>query len=227
MIRGKQVNTPLNDVEVRVLGALIEKQISTPDYYPMTLNALMNACNQKSSRDPVVSYDEQTTMSGLGSLRDRKLAYVFHGSDSRVPKYGHIFDKSFDLSPPGLAAMCVLMLRGPQTPGEIRSRTGSLYNFSDLGEVEETLRTLETKEPDPLIIRLPRQPGAREARYAHLLSGKPEFEEIEAAPRHEPARVRAQPDNDRIVRLEEEVKSLREQLSDLKQQFAEFRKQFE
>lgn len=221
------MNTPLNEIEVRVLGALIEKQISTPDYYPMTLNALMNACNQKSSRDPVVSYDEQTVMSGLGSLRDRKLAYVFHGSDSRVPKYGHIFDKSFDLSPPELAAMCVLMLRGPQTPGEIRSRAASLYNFSDRGEVEETLSALETRESEPLIIRLPRQPGARESRYAHLLSGKPEIEEIEAAPRHEPARFRPQPDNDRIVKLEEEVKSLREQLSELKQQFADFRKQFE
>lgn len=220
------VNVTLNEVEVRVLGALIEKQISTPDYYPMTLNALMNACNQKSSRDPVVVYDEQTVMSGLDSLREKKLAYVFHGSESRVPKYGHIFDKSFALAPPELAAMCVLMLRGPQTPGEIRSRTASLYNFSDLGEAEATLSALETRESEPLIIRLPRQPGARESRYAHLLSGKPEIEEIEAAPRHEPARVRAQ-DNERIVKLEEEVKSLREELSELRQQFADFRKQFE
>ncbi|HZS06877.1 MAG TPA: YceH family protein [Blastocatellia bacterium] len=218
----------LNEVEIRIIGALIEKQISTPDYYPMTLNALTNACNQKSSRDPVVSYDEQTVVRGLDSLREKKLAYVFHGSESRVPKYGHIFDKSFGLAPAETAAMCVLMLRGPQTPGEIRSRTGSLYSFSDLAEVEAALNQLETKEPDPLIIRLPRQPGTKESRYAHLLAGKPDFAEFEAVARErEPARIRVQADNERIAKLEEEVRLLREEVSELKQQLGDFRKQFE
>lgn len=218
----------LNEFEVRVLGALVEKQISTPDYYPMSVNGLMNACNQKSSRDPVVSFDEQTVLTALDSLRDKKLAYVFHGSESRVAKYGHIFERSFDLSPPEVAALCVLMLRGPQTPGEIRSRTASLYSFNDLTEVEEALRLLETKEPDPFILRLPRQPGARESRYTHLLSGTPDVEAMEMAVlRSEPVRVRTQADNERILRLEEEVKNLREELSELRAQFAEFRKQFE
>jgi hypothetical protein len=221
------VTALLNDVEVRVLGALIEKQISTPDYYPMTLNALMNACNQKSSRDPVVTYDEQTVMSGLDGLRDKKLTYVFHGSESRVAKYGHIFDKSFGLTAGELAAMCVLLLRGAQTPGEIRTRTASLYNFADLGEVETALEELSQKEPDALVIRLPRQPGARESRYVHLLSGKPDIEEIAAAPRSEPVRVSASAGNERIAKLEEEVKQLREELELLRQQFSEFRKLFE
>ncbi len=217
----------LNEIEVRILGALMEKQISTPDYYPMTLNGLTNACNQKSSRDPVVSFDENTVLTGLDILRDKKLGYVFHGSESRVPKYGHIFDKSFGLTPPEIAAMCVLMLRGPQTPGEIRSRTASLYSFSDLTEVEETLRSLETKEPDPLIIRLPRQAGTKESRYVHLLSGKPEFDEMEAVSRPESARARVSADNERMVRLEDEVKTLRAEIAELKQQFSDFRKQFE
>ena len=221
------VDIRLTETEVRILGALMEKQISTPDYYPMTLNGLTNACNQKSSRDPVVSFDENTVLTGLNILRDKKLAYVFHGSDSRVPKYGHIFDKFFDLTPPEIAAMCVLMLRGPQTPGEVRSRTTSLYSFSDLTEVEETLRSLETKEPDPLIIRLPRQPGTKESRYVHLLCGKPEFDEIEIAPRTESARVRVSADTERMAKLEEEVKTLREEIAELKQQFSDFRKQFE
>ena len=122
----------LNEVEVRVLGSLVEKQITLPDYYPMTLNALVNACNQKSSRNPVVSYDEQTVQRALDSLREKGIAWVFKGADSRVLKYGHIFEKAYELNEREVAVMCVLMLRGAQTPGEVRSRTAPLYNFDSL-----------------------------------------------------------------------------------------------
>lgn len=217
----------LDEYEVRVLGALIEKEIATPEYYPLTLNALMNACNQKSSRDPVVSYDEQTVSRTLQSLRDKKLAYVFSGADARVPKYGQLFNKACDLTPPEVAVMCVLMLRGPQTPGELRSRTTSLYPFEQLADVENTLQELSEKDGEPLVLRLPRQPGTKESRYAHLLSGPIDGEQIEAAPRPAPAPSSARVSEDRVAKLEAEVAQLRQEVSELKQQLAEFRKQFE
>src|SRR5437879_9693253 len=186
----------LTAVEVRVLGSLIEKEITTPDYYPLTLNALTNACNQISNRDPVVSFDEQTVMRALDSLREKKLAYVFHGSESRVPKYGHLFPEAFDLAPPEVAVLCVLLLRGPQTPGEIRGRTGRLHEFASLSEVETTLHELSIKEPQPLVLKLPRQTGSRESRYAHLLSGEIEIEESEAAPRPASTTVKARGENE-------------------------------
>lgn len=216
----------LNEVEVRVVGALVEKQVTTPEYYPLTLNALVNACNQISNRDPVVNYDEQTVARALESLRAKNLVYVFYGSDSRVPKYKHMLASVHELSPAELAAMCVLMLRGPQTVGEVRGRTGRLYAFADLSEVEATLEGLAQRE-EPLVLRLPRQPGRKEARYAHLLAGTPDIEEARPEPRVEPAVREVRAENERIARLEGEVESLRAEVTELRRQLEEFRKLFE
>jgi uncharacterized protein len=225
------LSVTLDEFEVRVLGALIEKEVATPEYYPLTLNALMNACNQKSSRDPVVSYDEQTVSRALGSLRDKKLAYVFSGAEARVPKYGHLFNKAYDLAPPEVAVMCVLMLRGAQTPGELRGRTASLYNFEQLADVESTLQELAEGDREPLVVRLPRQPGTKESRYAHLLAGPVEAEQFAPAPRQVSASSSTPPaarvDAERVARLEAEVAQLSQSLAELQRQFAEFKQQFE
>src|ERR1044072_6711483 len=173
----------LDNVEVRVLGSLIEKQLTTPEYYPLTLNALTHACNQISNRDPVVAFDEKQVVRALESLREKNLAYIFYGSESRVPKEKHVVPEVLDLTPPQVALMCVLMLRGPQTVGELRSRTGRLYEFKELAEVEATLEELIKSEAQPLVMRLPRQPGRKESRYAHLLAGPVEVEANEAAAR--------------------------------------------
>jgi len=221
------MDATLDEVEVRVLGALVEKQLATPDYYPLTLNALVNACNQISNRDPVVAYDERTVERAADSLRGKNLAYVFYGSESRVPKYKHVMTEIYRLSPPELAAMCVLMLRGPQTVGEVRGRTGRLHNFADLGEVEATLDGLAKRE-EPLVMKLPRQAGRKEARYAQLLGGVPAFEEEAEEPR---GGARAARDSgaggERVARLEAEVEALRGEMAELRQRFDEFKKQFE
>lgn len=209
----------LSDVEVRVLGALVEKQITTPEYYPLTLNALVNACNQTSSRDPVVNYDDPTVTLGLDRLRDKKLAYVFAGADSRVVKFGQKLTERFELTSAELAVLCVLLLRGPQTPGEIRGRTGRMHEFASLADVELTLDALASRKPLPLVVRLPRQLGFKEARFAHLLAGP-----VTLAP-GEPASPPAP--LDRVGQLEQEVASLRQELGELRQQFASFRQQFE
>jgi uncharacterized protein YceH (UPF0502 family) len=216
----------LNEVEIRVLGSMIEKQITLPDYYPLSLNALMNACNQKSSRNPVVSYDEQTVIRALDSLRDKGLAWVFKGADSRVLKYGHVFEKSYELNEQEVAVMCILMLRGAQTPGEIRSRCNALWNFDNLEEVEATIQGLIEKDTGALIVKLPRQLGTKESRFMHLLAGEVPIDYQEAAPR-EAAAPRARADEERLVRLEEQLASLQKEFSDLKQQFSDFKKQFE
>ena len=148
----------LTETEVRVLGSLVEKQLTTPEYYPMTLNALVAACNQKSNRDPVVSYDESTVTEALDSLRDKNLVYTFHGSTSRVVKYKHMLPNVYELDSAETAVMDVLMLRGPQTVGEIRGRTDRLFDFSGLPEVQETLDKLARRD-EPLVVRLERQPG--------------------------------------------------------------------
>src|SRR6058998_1493045 len=142
--------------EARVLGSLVEKQITTPEYYPLTLNALTAACNQKNNRNPVTSYAESEIDDALFSLRDKNLAYVFHGSTSRVPKYKHVVPEVMHLSTPEVAAMCVLMLSGPQTVGEIRTRGHRLYEFSGLEEMEETLRGLMARDAEPFVMKLPR-----------------------------------------------------------------------
>jgi uncharacterized protein YceH (UPF0502 family) len=217
----------LNPAEVRVLGSLVEKQTTTPEYYPLSLNALMHACNQKSSRDPVVAYDEKIVMQTLDSLRDKKLVWLFRGVDSRVPKYGHIFPEAFDLNNKEVAVMCVLMLRGPQTVGEVRGRTGPLYSFESLSDVEATLEGLIEREGQNLVMKLPRLAGMKESRYAHILSGPVAVEEIEIALRTESRAGKAQALEERINSLQEEVAALREELAGLKQQFSDFKKQFE
>ena len=159
-----------------MLGSLAEKQVTTPDYYPLTMNALVHACNQISNRDPVVSYDERQVAEAVDTLRLKNLVYIFYGAESRVPKYKHMMREVLGLSPPELAALCVLMLRGAQTVGEVRGRTGRLYEFADLREAEATLEGLSERD-DPLVVKLPRQAGRKEARYAHLLSGQPAVDE--------------------------------------------------
>lgn len=212
----------LTEIEARIIGALIEKQLTTPEYYPLTLNALVAACNQKTNRDPVVNYDEQTVQTALDELRDKNLVYVFYGSTSRVPKYKHILPNVYELEPSETAVLCVLMLRGPQTIGELRERTGRLYDFRDLNDVNETLESL-MKRDEPLIVRLERQPGQKEARYAHLLSG--EVDAAAYAPKIHSATSTA--GNERLEKLEQEVAELRNELNEFRQAFEEFKKQFE
>ncbi len=209
----------LNEYELRVLGAMVEKSIATPDYYPLTLNALVNACNQKNHRDPVTSYDEPTVTRALDSLREKTLAYTFHGSDARVPKFGHLFHKALDLNVAEVALMCVLVLRGPQTPGELRSRTPHLHAFENLPEVESLLQGLASRE-EPLVVRLPRQPGSRETRFAHLLAGDIALDDLAAEPRPEPAAARSRVDPDRLARLEDEVAALRNELNEMREKLA-------
>jgi uncharacterized protein YceH (UPF0502 family) len=219
------MSTTLNEAEVRVLGSLVEKQVTTPEYYPLTLNALVQACNQKSNRSPVVSYGEETVTRAAESLRAKNLVYLFYGSTSRVPKYKHMMAEVYGLSPQELAVMCVLMLRGHQTPGELRSRTDRLYDFSGLQEVEETLDSLSVKEPEPLVVKLPRQPGQKEVRYAHLLSGEVTAEQFSVPENVDAPHVT--PRADRLAVLEQEVAALRERLDALRREFEEFKKQFD
>jgi uncharacterized protein len=220
------VELQLDAEEARVLGALLEKEITTPEYYPLSLNALVNACNQKSNRDPVVSYDEETVLQAVDRLRDKGLALVSTGRESRVPKYLQRLSEKFNFDRREAAVLCVLLLRGPQTPGELRGRTQRMYEFDDLDGVEATLTRLMEREPDPLVKRLAKQPGTKESRYAHLFSGDvPDVYAGGAAPDHQPERHSG--NDDRIVALELEVRDLRQDVADLRAQFAEFRKQFE
>ena len=223
----------LDDVEVRVIGALLEKQVTTPDYYPLTLNALVNACNQLSSRDPVVNYDETTVNRALDRLRDKKIATVTAGAESRTLKFRHRLTERFELTPPQVAALCLLLLRGPQTAGEIRSRAGRLYEFATLPDVDEALAALAANPHQPLAVKLARQPGAKESRHAHLLSG-PVTAATEAATGASGAPVApaaplapATAEAEKVAQLEQDVAALRSELAELKAQFAEFRKQFE
>lgn len=211
----------LTETEARIVGALVEKQLTTPEYYPLTLNALVAACNQKTNREPVVNYDEQTVSQSLEDLRDKNIVYVFYGSTSRVPKYKHMLPQVYDLEPSETAVMCALMLRGPQTIGEIKERTGRLYDFRGLNDVNETLESL-AKRDEPLIVKLERAPGQKEARYAHLLSG-------EVTSYTPPERVsRGSSANDeRVEKLEQELESLKSELSSFRQEFEDFKKQFE
>jgi uncharacterized protein YceH (UPF0502 family) len=213
------METILSDIETRVLGSLIEKQVTTPEYYPLTLNALTLACNQKNNRNPVTSYSENQVGDAVESLREKNLAYVFYGSTSRVPKYKHVVPEVMHLSHPELALMCVLMLRGAQTLGELRGNGSRLHEFLSLEEVEETLNKLITRDPDPLVARLPRQPGQKDGRFAHLLSGEIDLQALEQAPPPSPS--------SRRTSLEEKVEALTAEVEKLKEQFEQFRKQFE
>ena len=220
--------TILTDTEVRVLGCLVEKQVTTPEYYPLTLNALTLACNQKNNRQPVTSLNETAVMEAVESLREKNLVYIFYGSNSRVPKYKHVMPEILHLSQAKLALMCVLMLRGPQTIGELRERGSRLYEFSGLEEAEDTLNSLITKDKDnePLVARLPRQPGQKEARFAHLLSGELDLEALAEMETAQTAGAR-HGTAERISQLENQVGSLSEQMKSLREEFAEFKKQFE
>jgi uncharacterized protein len=217
---------PLSAVEVRVLGALIEKAVTTPDYYPLSLGALTNACNQLSNRDPVVSFEESDVALALQGLREKRLASQFHGADSRVPKYKHALTEVILLTPAELALLCVLMLRGPQTLGELRARTERLFTFAALADVEESLLALGRRQPNPLVEKLPRQFGMKEARYTHLLSGPP-GSVVPETPLSDTHASTITAENDRIAKLEEEVEILRREVDELKKQLAELKQQWE
>jgi uncharacterized protein YceH (UPF0502 family) len=217
------VNIVLSDVDARVLGCLVEKEITTPEYYPLSLNALVHACNQKSNRDPLMNLDEDGVRSALRALGEQALARSASG-DSRVAKYEHRLAEVFNFTRPETAILCELLLRGPQTPGELRSRAERMHAFEDLSVVHSTLKHLMEREP-ALVKLLPRQTGNKEARYAHLLSGDVEVRET---PLEKDAPVfKSAAENDRITQLESEVEALQTEIRDLKRQFAEFRKQFE
>ncbi len=213
----------LTDNETRVLGCLIEKEMATPDYYPLSLNALTNACNQKSNRNPVVSYDEATVVNALNGLREQKLAR--QSNIGRVPKYEQIFSKELNLLPREKAIICILLVRGPQTVGEIRSRTERLYAFQSIDEVQKTVSNLENT--GGLIGKLPRQPGRKESRYAHLLSGEPQEAIVETIPRPEAATVIVRKGNERIEELQEQIDKLRQELQSLQLEFVNFKSQFD
>ena len=215
--------TVLNDIEVRVLGSLVEKQVTTPEYYPLTINAVMLACNQKNNRNPVTAYSEEQVAEAVESLRERNLTYVFYGSTSRVPKYKHVMPEVLHLSQPQLSLMCVLMLRGSQTLGELRERASRLHEFSSLEEVEATLNSLISREPEPLVVRLPRQAGQKEVRFTHLLAGEVT---VDAAIGEQPQR-RTSAQADRLSSLQEDVTALKAQMEELRVQFENFKKQFE
>ena len=216
------METILTDIETRVLGSLIEKQVTTPEYYPLTLNALTLACNQKNNRNPVTSYPESQVADAVETLREKNLAYVFYGSTSRVPKYKHVMPEVMHLSHPEVAVMCVLMLRGAQTLGELRGNGSRLHEFVSLEEVEMTLNGLISRDPEPLVARLPRQPGQKEGRFAHLLNG-----EIDVEAFVEQERVAAASPTTRRSSLEQKVDDLAAEVEKLKEQFELFRKQFE
>jgi hypothetical protein len=214
----------LDEVEARVLGALLEKEITTPEYYPLSLNALINACNQKSNRDPVMALDESAVRSALESLNGKNLAGQASSADSRVPKYIHHLQEVFNFDRRESAVLCVLLLRGPQTPGELRGRTERMYRFDDLSAMESALHCLMEREP-PLVMKLPRQPGTKESRYAHLLSG--ELEEWSAPVETPAAASPGGQEDERITRLETELETLRKELADVRHDLEDFRKQFE
>jgi len=222
------MNFTLTEIEVRILGALIEKDITTPDYYPLSLNALVNACNQKNNRDPVMNLDESAVRDALATLQEKSMAGPASGADSRVTKYEHRLQEVFNFDRREVAIVCVLLLRGAQTPGELRGRTDRMYHFEVLDDVVSTLDRLAQRQP-PLTRVLPRQPGTKESRYMHLFSGEPEISEANATAARAllPADTSSVANEDRVTRLEQDVAALKESLADMQDQLAAFRKQFE
>jgi uncharacterized protein YceH (UPF0502 family) len=225
------VNILLNEVECRVLGSLIEKEITTPEYYPLSLNALVNACNQKSNRDPIMNLNEAAVRQALHSLDGQSLVRSVSASDSRVTKYEHRLQEAFNFYRHEVAILCVLLLRGPQTPGELRTRAERMHPFEDLSAVQSSLNHLMKREP-PLVKVLPRQPGTKESRYAHLLSG--DVQVLDPKSEAEASITASSADSERTALLEKEVAALRKNVADfekeiveLRQQFAQFKKQFE
>ena len=227
----------LTPEELRVLGCLIEKGITTPDYYPMTLNALTAACNQKSNRAPVVQYNGKTVVRTLDSLRDKELVRVVSGHDARVPKYYHRFNDVRGFTGPEVAVLCELMLRGPQTPGELRSRGSRMHPFENLAAVEDALESLANREAGAAVVRLPRQAGFKESRFAHLLGDPPEIDEPsgddtdgpgeQGGARPEAARLAAAAEDERLDRLEAAVAEMAAEIASLRSGFEEFKRQFE
>jgi hypothetical protein len=212
----------LTDVEARVLGSLAEKESTTPDYYPLSLNALVNACNQKSNRDPVMNLDEDAVRDALDSLNAKNLAGAVSGAESRVTKYEHRLQEVFNFTRGEAAVMCALLLRGPQTPGELRTRSERIFQFAELSDVQSTLQRLMQRAP-ALVRVLPRQPGTKEARYMHLFCG-----DVTPAPdQHALPDLPTSATDDRVARLESIVTSLLTELAEVKAQLAAFRKQFE
>jgi hypothetical protein len=209
----------LSDVEVRVLGALVEKDITTPDYYPLSLNALVNACNQKNNREPVMALNEDAVRAALESLQAQRLAGPASGADSRVTKYEHRLQEVFNFDRRETAVLCVLMLRGAQTPGELRGRTERMYRFEELEDVVATLEKLSQRDP-ALVAVLPRQPGTKESRYVHLLAEKPEGAAAVAT-------VPVSEGPDRVERLEAEVAELRKEVGEIREVVAGLRRQWE
>ena len=219
----------LSPVEARVVGALIEKEITTPEYYPLSLNALANACNQKSNRDPILHLEESEIRKALNHLESQSL--VRSVGDGRVTKFEHRLQDAFNFYRPEIAVVCELLLRGPQTPGELRSRASRMHAFEDLDSVNSALHRLEKREP-PLVTILPRQPGTKEARYAHLFGDSPPVAppksvELPPAHREEESPGMQSSSTARIGALEHEVAQLRSRIAELQSQFAAFRKQFE
>jgi uncharacterized protein len=228
MRRSAPVNFQLTPTEARVLGALIEKEITTPEYYPLSLNALLNACNQKSNRDPVMTLDEEAVRRALQSLSQHGLARSA-ATDGRVAKFEHRVNEIFNFHRHEIAVVCVLLLRGPQTPGELRTRTDRLYPFQDLDSVHSAIHLLMNREP-PVVKVLARQPGTKESRYAHLLSGDVQEStapSVQIGAGSESLRAYSSTDSHRLAQLEEEVVALRSEVADLKQQLALFQKQFQ
>lgn len=218
----------LTEIETRVLGSLVEKDVTTPDYYPLSLNALINACNQKNNRDPVMTLNEEAVRQALATLQEKGIAGPAGGADSRVPKFEHRLQEVFNFDRRETALFCVLLLRGPQTPGELRSRADRMYHFEALDDVVSTLDRLAQRDP-PLVRMLPRQPGTKESRYIHLFSGEPSESAIpgSADAVRVPSPGHAGPDStaDRLATLEQEVSRLRRELSEVQQELAAFRKQ--
>jgi uncharacterized protein YceH (UPF0502 family) len=214
----------LTENEVRVLGSLVEKDITTPEYYPLSLNALVNACNQKTNREPVMQLAEYDVRAALEGLQEQRMAGPARGADSRVTKYEQRLQEVYNFTRPEIAVLCVLLLRGPQTPGELRGRAERLHRFEALEDVQSALQKLMQREP-PLAKILPRQPGAKESRYAHLISGDVIAPEMPATPSSGSPRITV--DADRIIRLEEELAQVRRELDEVKNQMERFRRQFE
>jgi uncharacterized protein YceH (UPF0502 family) len=208
--------------EIRVLGSLVEKDITTPEYYPLSLNALVNACNQKSNRDPVMQLDEGAVRDALEALQERRMAGPAGGADSRVPKYEHRLQEVFNFTRAETAVLCVLLLRGPQTPGELRGRTERLHRFETLDDVQSALQKLMQR--DPVLVKvMPRQPGTKESRWVHLMAGDVTVAEL-------PSVTATDHDSEKtghVAHLEEEVAELRREVGEIREELARFRKQFE
>jgi len=212
----------LTTTEARVLGSLIEKDITTPDYYPMSLNALINACNQKNNREPVTTLDEDSVRQALGALQEKRLAGPAGGADGRVTKYEHRLQEVFNFDRREIAVLCVLLLRGPQTPGELRTRTDRMYHFEGLDDVVSTLDRLSQRDPS-LARVLPRQPGTKESRYTHLFCG--DSPDVAHAPSPSSNIEAPHFSSGRIHRLEQEVAALRQEIAELREALSTLRKQ--